>query len=47
MGALTGFQLKAKLQTSQKKLIRYVGTAEFKEINCLPLEHRVAQIKLN
>ena len=25
----------------------YVGTTEFKEINWLPIEHRVAQIKLN
>ena len=49
-------KLKAKLQTSQNKLIRFVigthsrshvGTAEFKEINWLPVEHRVAQMKLN
>ena len=49
-------KLKAKLQTSQNKLIRFVmgthsrshvGTAEFKEMNWLPVEHRVAQMKLN
>ena len=41
-------KLKAKLQTSQNKLIRFVmgthyrahvGTAEFKEINWLPIDH--------
>ena len=49
-------KLKFKLQTTQNKLIRFVmgkhnrlhvGTTEFKEINWLPVEHRVAQIKLN
>ena len=49
-------KLKSKLQTTQNKLIRFVmgkhnrshvGTTEFKEINWLPVEHRVAQIKLN
>ena len=25
----------------------YVGTTEFKEINWLPVEHKIAQIKLN
>ena len=48
-------KLKAKLQTSQNKLIRFVmgthsrsheGTAEFKEMNWLPVEHRVAQMQL-
>ena len=49
-------ELKSKLQTSQNKLTRFVmgkhnrshvGATEFKEINWLPVEHRVAQIKLN
>ena len=46
------YKLKAKLQTSQNKLIRFVfgkhnrshvRTAELKDINWLPVEHRVAQ----
>ena len=50
------YKLKSKLQTTQNKLIRFVmgkrnrshvGTTEFKEIKWLPVEHRVAQIKLN
>ena len=45
-------KLKAKLQTSQNKLIRFVmgtyyrshvGTAEFNEKNWLHVEHRVSQ----
>lgn len=49
-------KLKSKLQTTQNKVIRFVmgkhnrahlGTSEFKEINWLPVESRVAQIKLN
>ena len=53
--ALSG-KLKSKLQTTQNKPIRlvmgkhnrsHVGTTEFKEINWLPAEHSVAQMKLN
>ena len=50
------YKLKTKLQTSQNKIIRFVmgthyrshvGAAELKEKNWLPVEHRVAQMKLN
>ena len=49
-------KLKSKLQSTQNKFIRFVmgkhnrshvGTTELKEINWLPVEHRVTQIKLN
>ena len=49
-------KLKSKLQTTQNKLIHFVmgkhnlshvGITEFKEINWLPVEHSVAQIKMN
>ena len=49
-------KLKSKLQTTQNKIIRFVmgkhnrshkGTTGFKEISWLPVEHRVAQIKLS
>ena len=47
-------KLKSKLQTTQNKIIRFVmgkhncsHVTEFKETNWLPVEHRVAQIKLS
>lgn len=48
-------KLKSKLQTTQNKLVRcvigkhnhsHVGTSGLKEVNWLPVEHRVAPIKL-
>ena len=54
--ALSGFQVCRVKQTTQNKIIHFVmgkhnrshvGTTEFKEINWLPVEHRVAQIKLS
>ena len=49
------YKLKAKLLTSQNKLIHfvlgkhnrsYVGSADLKDIDWLSIEHRVAQMKL-
>ena len=49
-------KLKSKLHTPQNKIIRFVmgkhnrshvGTTEFKELNWLPVEHKVAQIKFS